>query len=60
MWEIKELNEEQEKILRFLSEYTEGVLYEAEQEKNSLKSQKRYNEYTGMREIINALIDDIK
>jgi len=51
---------DENKVLRFLSEYAEGKLYDAEQEQNSKKSKVKFNEYAGMREIIDALIDELK
>ena len=48
------------KILRFLSEYADAKLFDAEEEENSIKSKEKYLEYEGMRELINALIDELR
>jgi hypothetical protein len=47
-----------DKILRFMSEYAEVTLYDAEKETNPTISREKYLKYDGMRELINAVIDE--
>lgn len=47
-------------VLKFISEYADFHLAEAEKETNPTKSREKYTEYNGMRELINAVIDEMK
>lgn len=47
-----------QEVLEFMSEYAEFHLSEAEKEKNPTKSREKYSEWSGMRDIINAVIDE--
>lgn len=46
-------------ILEFMSEYAEFYLADAEKETNPTKSREKYTKYAGMRELINAVIDEM-
>lgn len=48
-----------QEALEFISKYAEFYLAEAEKEMNPTKSREKYMKYDGMRELINALIDEM-
>lgn len=49
-----------QEILEFMSEYAYFQFAEAEKEKNSEKAKEKYARHRGMRELINAVIDEMK
>ena len=49
-----------QEVLEFISEYADFYLEEAEKEVNPTKSREKYIKYAGMRELINAVIDEMK
>lgn len=48
-----------QELLHFISEYADAHLAEAEAEVNPAKAREKYAEYNGMRDLINAAIDEI-
>lgn len=48
-----------QEVLEFMSEYADFHLADAEKETNPTKSRGKYSEYQGMRELINAVIDEM-
>lgn len=48
-----------QEVLEFISEYADFYLAEAEKEANPTKSREKYTKYNGMRELINAVIDEM-
>ena len=48
-----------QEVLEFISEYAEFYLVEAEKEANPTNSMEKYTKYAGMRELINAVIDEM-
>ena len=46
-------------VLEFISEYADFTLMDAEKENNDKKARKKYTKYAGMRELINAVIDEM-
>lgn len=48
-----------QEVLEFISEYADFYLVEAEKETNPTKSREKYTKYDGMRELINAVIDEM-
>lgn len=48
-----------QEVLDFISKYAELHLAEAEKESNPTKSIEKYSQYDGIRELINAVIDEM-
>lgn len=46
-------------VLEFISEYADFYLAEAGKENNASKSREKYIKYDGMRELINAVVDEM-
>lgn len=48
-----------QEVLEFISEYTDFLLAEIEKENNSTKFKEKHLKYSGMRELIDAVIDEM-
>lgn len=52
------LNTTQE-VLDFMNNFAETKLEDSQNDPNSTSSREKYDQYVGMRELINAVIDEI-
>lgn len=49
-----------QEVLEFMSEYADFLLAEIEKENNSAKFKENYFKHCGMRELIEAVIDEMR